>query len=281
MNGLFVGNSAYATSADRGGGAIFSDFYGAPSILNSTFVGNRTTNKGGAVFFSSSVPDGTATTIANSILWGNTATAGGNQIALANNCELSASHSDIQGGQPGILLGGVPVNWGAGNIDADPVFADADGPDGVLGNEDDDLHLLFGSPAIDAGDAAVLPADVADLDSDGDAAEVIPYDFDGEQRLAEGAVDIGVDEFVDTDGDGLADRVDTLSVTPDSQVMTYGGAVPTLTYTVAGLPNGQTLDTGATCIVADMVAPPVGTYPISLLRCCEGWHTRSRTAPPR
>ena len=39
--------------------------------------------------------------------------------------------------------------------------------------------------------------------------------------------------------------------------------MPTLTYTVAGLPDGQTLDTGATCIVPDMVAPPVGTYPIS------------------
>ena len=53
-----------------------------------------------------------------------------------------------------------------------------------------------------------------------------------------------------------------LIVTPDSQVMTYGGAMPALTYTVAGLQDGQTLDTGATCIVPDMVAPPVGTHPI-------------------
>ena len=54
-----------------------------------------------------------------------------------------------------------------------------------------------------------------------------------------------------------------LIVTPDSQVMTYGSGVPALTYTVAGLPGGQTLDAGATCLVPGMVAPPAGTHLIS------------------
>jgi len=54
-----------------------------------------------------------------------------------------------------------------------------------------------------------------------------------------------------------------LIVTPESQVMTYGGAVPPLTYTVTGLPEGQTLNTGATCVVPNMGAPPVGTSPIT------------------
>ena len=51
-----------------------------------------------------------------------------------------------------------------GNIDADPLFADAAGGD---------YSLLAGSPCIDSGDNALLPPDVADLDGDGTVA------FDG------------------------------------------------------------------------------------------------------
>jgi alpha-tubulin suppressor-like RCC1 family protein len=56
--------------------------------------------------------------------------------------------------------------------------------------------------------------------------------------------------------------VGTLNITPISQTMHYGG-VPTFAYTVTGLPDGQSLDTGATCGVPGMAAPPVGTHVIS------------------
>ena len=50
-------------------------------------------------------------------------------------------------------------------LDADPMFVDADGPDNVPGTEDDDLRLLPGSPAIDAGDNSAVPPNVTtDLD---------------------------------------------------------------------------------------------------------------------
>ena len=45
---------------------------------------------------------------------------------------------------------------GAGSIEGDPDFVDADGADGVAGTADDDFRLNVGSPAIDAG-AVNLP----------------------------------------------------------------------------------------------------------------------------
>jgi hypothetical protein len=50
-------------------------------------------------------------------------------------------YSDVEGGWPG-----------TGNLNLDPLFVDADGPDGVYGTPDDDMHLLPTSPCIDAGD---------------------------------------------------------------------------------------------------------------------------------
>ncbi len=67
------------------------------------------------------------------------------------------AYSDVQGGEPGVFVQfGSTLNWGAGNIDADPMFVDA-------GN--DDYHLVSGSPAIDAGhNWAVVERTDADLD---------------------------------------------------------------------------------------------------------------------
>ena len=79
----------------------------------------------------------------------------------------ASTDSDVQGGLPG-----------AGNIDADPQFFDADGPDDILGTLDDDLRLYttfrHPSPAIDQGDNSALPADTYDLDGDGDTASRCP-----------------------------------------------------------------------------------------------------------
>ncbi|MBN2271399.1 MAG: right-handed parallel beta-helix repeat-containing protein, partial [Sedimentisphaerales bacterium] len=68
---------------------------------------------------------------------------------------------------------------GAGNIDADPLFADADGPDGSFGTLDDDLRLLPGSPCINAGDNSAV-----------DTAT----DMAGGPRITEGTVDMGAYE---------------------------------------------------------------------------------------
>lgn len=47
-----------------------------------------------------------------------------------------------------IVQGGFP---GSGNLNADPLFTDANGADNVVGTPDDDLSLAAGSLAIDSG----------------------------------------------------------------------------------------------------------------------------------
>lgn len=105
----------------------------------------------------------------------------------------SVTYSDIQGG-----------HTGTGNIDADPLFVDpANG----------DFHLGQGSPCIDAGDnsASALPT----------------IDFDGEDRKIDDPtvadtgngtppiVDMGADEFLDSDQDGTPDYNDGCPIDPD------------------------------------------------------------------
>ena len=100
------------------------------------------------------------TTVANCVFWGNTSTTGtAADIGLPwSTATLTVQHSDIQGGQEAVFVDlGSTLNWGAGNIDADPLFVRSPSPgsDEAWGTEDDDfgdLWLQPGSPCIDAGD---------------------------------------------------------------------------------------------------------------------------------
>lgn len=76
------------------------------------------------------------------------------------------THSNIQGGASG-----------TGNVDSNLLFIDPNGINGILGTEDDDLHLLSDSPCIDADDSNTLPVDEFDLDGDGNTTEPIPFDL--------------------------------------------------------------------------------------------------------
>ncbi|MFH1739372.1 MAG: right-handed parallel beta-helix repeat-containing protein, partial [bacterium] len=143
INCTITGNTAIG-----GGGGIFCND-SSPTLTNCTISENRCERAGGGVYCWESSPtltncsffgnsgalacdsrkqaNSSTVEMVNSILWDN-----GNEISNYDNSTITISYSDIQSGYPGV-----------GNIDADPLFIDAD---------NGDFHLQNGSPCIDAGD---------------------------------------------------------------------------------------------------------------------------------
>ncbi len=156
VNCLFSGNRA-GCNLGGSGGAVF----GGAALINCTLSMNRADTSGGALA-------GGGHRVVNSILWGNATDGGGSSAAqIAGSAAVSFS----------VVAGG---HAGEGNIEDEPLFADADGVDDLSGTLDDDLRLLPGSPGIDAGDNTVLPAGVV-------------FDLAGRQRLIDdpGTTDTG------------------------------------------------------------------------------------------
>jgi len=171
-NVTFSGNSA----GWSGGGMANGD--SNPVLANVTFSGNQADEYGGGMYNSDSNP-----TLTNVILWDNTASSGGLQMFNADNSSPLVHYSLIQGG--------CPLYATCDHLQtADPRFLrDPDPGDGdwtTPGDNDyGDLRLRDNSPAIDAGDNAALPADLHDLDGDGNRVEPLPYDLAGDRRLVE------------------------------------------------------------------------------------------------
>jgi parallel beta-helix repeat protein len=204
------------------------------TIANCTITRNIAEDAGGGVRFNYGDP-----TIDNSVLWANTAPSGP-EIALAggssNPPTLSVSYSDVHGGQAAVhVADGCTLNWGAGNIDADPLYADPNAAN---------FHLSAGSPCIDAGDNTAVPLDVLDLDADGYTDERTPFDLDGNPRFVQDPfsadtgvpdpprywyiVDMGAYEYQFCFGD--LDEDDDVDVGDLAQLLCSYGAPTGMTY---------------------------------------------------
>ncbi len=148
-----AGSVFWSNSARQSGGALYiatgPAFF---AVSNSTFNSNSAPLGNVA---SSAGSDGTTyTSFNNSILWGNNGT---NAVSGVTKYGFS------------IVEGGT----GSGTIDADPLFVDS-----IAG----DLHLVNGSPAINAGDLGLVSSSDQSVD------------LDGNPRMV-GNVDIGAYEY--------------------------------------------------------------------------------------
>jgi hypothetical protein len=175
-NCRIVGNTA--DRAEDLGGAAINNLAGNLTILDSTIADNLSPNGEAITSFSWDSDAGGTIELANSILYN-----GGKEIWSNNLPAVSVTYSNVQGG------------WvGTGNISVAPLFV-APGGRSIEGEWiDGDYHLQATSPCIDAGSNAKLPADVSDLDSDGDIAEQLPVDLDHTTRIQGSHVDMGVYE---------------------------------------------------------------------------------------
>jgi hypothetical protein len=164
-NTIFLGNEAWHNSSGFGG-AIYNNG-SDPFITNCTFFANRAVGTGSASAVGGAIYNhDSRLTIVNSIIWGNVADQG---VAIHDDAisltSIEYSNTDMFG-----------VAGTDGNIDADPLL-DAQG------------HLRPGSPCVDRGDDASAPE----------------TDIDGETRPQGFGGDMGADEFVDGDADGMPD----------------------------------------------------------------------------
>jgi hypothetical protein len=165
------------------GGAIYAHNPGSPLLSQCTIAENEAQTYGGAIYcFNAS-----NMVLNGCILSSNTAGTAVNQIQVGGigpQTTVGISYCDI-GAMAAQVVAYAPssVNWGAGNIDADPMFVEAGLVDAGGVFTEGDYSLLEGSPCIDMGDPAYVVLEGQ-------------TDVYGKQRLFGSVVDIGAAEFV-------------------------------------------------------------------------------------
>ena len=194
-------------AADDGGGlSIMASTSGTvlSDLINLSFFGNQA-EFGGGIKTHQTAGSTFEMAIINTVVWGNVATNARPEIYNYGSSPI-ISHSDFKD------CGGSGPGWdstfcgtdGGNNIDEDPLF---------VSGYDCDLRLKAGSPAVDSGDQSAMPADVTDLDQDGNFAETLPDDIAFNPRVEGNEVDMGVYEgevkmhspVADFNGDGDTD----------------------------------------------------------------------------
>ncbi len=210
--------------ANLNGGGIWCKYFGRATITQCTISGNFAANNGGGIYSSASYP-----CIIGSIVYGNRASAG-NELFLTDwndNVHPSyctISYSDIKNNQFDVCVyNDSIINWGEGNIDADPCFVDP-----IRKN----YRLRDSSPCIDKGIPyyKMFGDSFADIDSNcrlaGSGLDMGSYEFgstpDSDADLIPDANEVLYNckpDDPDSDDDGLFDGIEILRGT-DPNVVT-------------------------------------------------------------
>jgi predicted outer membrane repeat protein len=211
-------NSAFRLNeaVDRGG-AMCNNNFAEPTIINCVFRDNYATNFGGGMYSNNSSPalincvflynqcdsskgsEGGAVanfyssaqftncTISLNFAWAGSAIKNQQSDTVLKNCivwdnnwvDVGEIYND-NASTTNIYYSCVRnVAWENGNIDKDPEF--------VVPKTGFELSLLSSdSPCVDTGSKDLLPADIFDIDNDGNITEPIPIDFAGHPRIDNG-----------------------------------------------------------------------------------------------
>jgi hypothetical protein len=180
-------NCVFSRNSAGFGGAVCIQQYSNPTLTNCIFVGNQAIVGGGGL---SNIMD-SEPTLTNCTFYSNSSILNGSGVynlgfcnPTLTNCILWNAGIEIYNDSSyatNVVYSNISSGWpGVENIVLNPLLT----PDG---------HLLSYSPCINAGDPnfTITPN--------------VPNDIDGETRILNDRVDIGADEFLDSDGDGLPD----------------------------------------------------------------------------
>lgn len=193
INSTISGNAAVGANSDGGGLRIST---GTSYIHNSTIAGNAASNNGGGVS-----ANGISDNFANVVVAGNTAGAGAAPGIDGSPLASGGSDNDVSGtievatnsyfGTNTVITEDNDClnNQGTGNL----LLSDLDF---YHGSPIQTHFAQPGSALLEAGSNVALPPDSFDLDHDGDFAEALPVDANGNPRVV-GIVDIGAVELME------------------------------------------------------------------------------------
>jgi CSLREA domain-containing protein len=261
----FSGNRANDGSAGDGGAIFMHATTGAVTLVNSTFSGNYAAGKGGAIYWDSpsltarnltitanqaagvggGIHRNTGTTFVlhNSIVYGNTASAGADI-----NGTVDTGTYTIVGNTAGTtgIVDGVSGN----KVGVNPLLS----PLGNYGGPTQTYKLLNGSPAMDAGTNALAPAldqrglarilDSADSDStatvDLGAVEVFPTISDLGNQSGSAGTPVVVPFSVGDASKGVSVTAasDNQTVVPNANLFVQNGSTYNPTLSVTGVAAG-------------------------------------------
>ncbi|OCQ90466.1 hypothetical protein BCD64_27735 [Nostoc sp. MBR 210] len=254
----FVINTTINNNIAGIGGGINNS--GTLTVVNSTISGNQSYSGGGGIYNSGTLNVSNSTIAFNKSYYDDENTvSNGAGIYNADTGTATINNSIIAGNNDGIPGAVNPDVFGnfisngynlIGNLDGSTGFNPSEQLQVSISQVIDTIlrdnggpvkthALVYGSPAINAGNNADIPADIADLDRDGNTTEGIPFDQRGSgyRRILNGRVDIGAYEASVINGTAYPDNLrgtaanDLIAGLRGADMLTGGAGADSFVYT--------------------------------------------------